>query len=150
MRKATGDSSRARDYFSRYQRLAGGVRLGYRIIPRLVCFCATTGLDVDEQSLCANEVVKNLHVFSASGTSEWLRLKRLLVLSDDVVSLDRPAIFTAGKDRPILFTALAHAQVLLTLDRGDFRDLLGGSFYGLTVLLPSDFLERERSAGRLR
>ena len=42
------------------------------------------------------------------------------------------------------------AQVLLTLDRVDFRELLGGSFYGLTVLLPSDFLERERSAGRLQ
>ena len=93
---------------------------------------------------------KNLRVFPASGTVEWLRLKRLLVVADDVVTIDRPAIFTAGKDRPILFTALAHAQILLTLDRGDFRDLLGGSFYGLTVLLPSDFLERERAAGRLR
>jgi len=67
-----------------------------------------------------------------------------------VVTIDRPAIFTAGKDRPILFTALAHSQVLLTLDRVDFRDLLSGSFYELTVLLPSDFLERERSAGRLK
>jgi hypothetical protein len=98
----------------------------------------------------ANEVVKNLHVFPASGTVEWLRLKRLLFLSDDVVTLDRPAIFMSGKDRPILFTALAHAQVLLTLDRADFRDLLGGTFYGLNVLLPSDFLERERSTGRLK
>jgi len=68
---------------------------------------------------------------------------------DDVVTLDRHAVFMAGKDRPILFTALAHAQVLLTLDRADFRDLLNGSFYGLDVLLPSDFLERERSTGRL-
>lgn len=81
---------------------------------------------------------------------ERLRLKSLVALADDVVSLDRPAIFTAGKDRPILFTALAHAEALLTLDRADFRDLLGGSFYGLTVLLPSDYLERERSAGRLK
>jgi hypothetical protein len=98
----------------------------------------------------ANEVVKNLHVFPPSATAEWLRLKRLLLLADDVVTIDRPAIFTASKDRPILFTALAHAKVLLTLDRDDFRDLLGGSFYGLTVLLPSDFLERERAAGRLK
>ncbi len=98
----------------------------------------------------AHEVVKNLRVFPASATAEWLRLKSLLATVDDVVSLDRPAIFTAGKDRPILFTALAHAQVLLTLDRADFRDLLNGSFYGLTVLLPSDFLERERAAKRLK
>ncbi len=98
----------------------------------------------------ANEVVKNLHGFHASATAEWLRLRRLLLLADDVVTIDRPTIFTAGKDRPILFTAVAHAQVLLTLDRADFRDLLGGSFYGLVVLLPSDFLERERSTGRLK
>lgn len=97
----------------------------------------------------ANEALSNLHAFPASGTVEWLRLKRLLFFADDVVTIDRPTIFTAGKDRPILFTALAHAQVLLTLDRADFCELLGGSFYGLTVLLPSDFLERERSAGRL-
>ena len=98
----------------------------------------------------ANEVVKNLHAFPAPGTAEWLRLKRLLFLADDIVTIDRPVIFAAGKDRPILFTALAHAQVLLTLDRADFRDLLGGKFYGLTVLMPPDFLERERSAGRLK
>jgi hypothetical protein len=97
-----------------------------------------------------NEVVKNLHAFSPSATVEWLRLKSLLTLVDDVVSLDRPSIFAAGKDRPIFFTALAYAQVLLTHDSSDFGDLLNGSFYGLTVLLPSDFLERERSAGRLK
>ncbi len=98
----------------------------------------------------ANEVVKNLHVFPASGTAEWMRLKRLLHFADDVATIDRLAIFTAGKDRPILFTALAHAQVLLTLDREDFRNLLGASFYGLTVLLPSEFLQQERSSGRLK
>jgi len=100
-------------------------------------------------SYAVSEVVKNLDAFPASAITEWFRLKSLLALVDDVVSLDRPAIFMAGKDRPILFTALAHAQVLLTHDRGDFGDLLGGRFYGLAVLLPSDFLERERSAGRL-
>ena len=45
-------------------------------------------------------------------------------------------IFAASKDRPISFSALAWAEVLLTLDKADFSDLLGGAFYGLTVLLP--------------
>jgi predicted nucleic acid-binding protein len=98
----------------------------------------------------ANEVVKNLDVFPASATAEWLRLKRVLLLVDDIVTLDRPVIFTASKDRPILFTALAHAKVLLTLDREGFADLLGGDFYGMKVLLPFDFLGRERAAGRIR
>jgi hypothetical protein len=48
-----------------------------------------------------------------------------------------------------LFTALAWAAVLLTLDQADFADLLGGRFYGLRVLVPSEFLARERAAGRL-
>ena len=64
------------------------------------------------------------------------------------LSIDRPVIFAASKDRPILFTALAWADVLLTLDRVDFVNVLGGTFYGLEVLLPYHFLKRERAAGR--
>lgn len=59
-------------------------------------------------------------------------------------------VFPVSKDKPILFGALAWADVLLTLDRGDFSALLGTSFYGMPVLRPGDFLHRERAAGRLR
>ena len=79
----------------------------------------------------------------------WLRLRPQLVVVDDIVSMDRPVIFAATKDRPILFTALAWTNALLTLDKVDFVDVLGGRFYELDVLLPYDFLERERAAGRL-
>ena len=96
------------------------------------------------------ETVKNLAKFPPSATAEWVRLRPRLVIVDDVVSLDRPVIFAASKDRPVLFTALAWSGTLLTLDREDFADLLGGSFYGLKVLLPFDFLEEERAAGRLK
>jgi hypothetical protein len=72
----------------------------------------------------------------------------LLVL-DDVLTLDRPAIFPAGKDRPILFSALAWADVLVTRDTADFGAILGRSFYELQVLTPGHFLQRERQAGRL-
>ncbi len=65
-------------------------------------------------------------------------------------SLDRPVAFAASKDRPILFTALAWSHILLTLDREDFANFLGGEFYGLRVRLPFDFLEEERAAGRLK
>jgi len=97
-----------------------------------------------------NEVLKNLPKFSAEASASWIHLRRQLVLVDDVVSLDRPVIFAASKDRPILFTALAWSQVLLTLDRKDFGDLLGGQFYGLFVHLPFDFLAGQRAAGRLK
>ena len=69
---------------------------------------------------------------------------------DDVLTVDRPAVFPVTKDRPILFSALAWADVLLTHDRGDFHELLGIRFYGLLVLTPGMFLEREPAEGRLR
>jgi hypothetical protein len=52
--------------------------------------------------------------------------------------------------RPILFSALAWADVLLTLDRADFGKRLNTTFYGLAILTPGMFLERERASGRLR
>jgi hypothetical protein len=95
------------------------------------------------------EVSRNLGKLPVQATADWIRLRTALTVVDDVVTLNRPAIFTASKDRPILFTALAWAQVLLTLDKTDFADVLGSTFYGLWVLLPYDFLDRERNAGRL-
>ena len=95
------------------------------------------------------EVVKNLDKLPGEATAIWVRLRTDLLVLDDVLTLDRPVIFEAGKDRPILFSALAWADVLLTLDKGDFARLLGGTFYDLQVLKPGDFLRRERDAGRL-
>ena len=96
------------------------------------------------------EVVRNLPTFSIEASTEWIRLRQQIMLLDDVVTLDRPAIFPAGKDRPILFGALAWADVLLTLDQSDFGSVLGGDFYGLAILKPGMFLERERTSGRLK
>jgi hypothetical protein len=38
---------------------------------------------------------------------------------------------------------------LLTLDRNDFLTMLGDEFYGLPILKPGMFLERQRDAGVL-
>jgi hypothetical protein len=67
----------------------------------------------------------------------------------DVWTMDRPAVFSPAKDRPVLFTAAAWAEILLTLDRGDFEPLMETGFYGLNILTPAAFLEKERAAGRL-
>lgn len=95
------------------------------------------------------EVIRNLRKFSAEATSQWQRLCPQLVLVDDIVSLDRALVFPVSKDRPVLVTALASAEVLLTLDRDDFLGALGKQCYGMDILLPFDFLSRERAAGRL-
>jgi len=96
------------------------------------------------------EVMRNLSDFPLVATADWVRLRSQLLIMDDVLTLDRPVVFPAGKDRPILFGALAWAEVLLTLDRRDFAPLLDESFYGLSVLKPGTFIARERASGRLK
>ena len=94
------------------------------------------------------EVTKNLAGFAAPVTATWLRLRERLVLVDDVLTIDKPAVFPVNKDRPILFSALATADVLLTLDRGDFGRLLGSRFYDLAIMTPGIWLAQERETGR--
>jgi hypothetical protein len=48
------------------------------------------------------EVTRNLPDFTFAATTEWLRLRGQLLILDDVLTLDRPVVFPAGKDRPIL------------------------------------------------
>jgi predicted nucleic acid-binding protein len=96
------------------------------------------------------EVTRNLKDLPRDASADWVRLRRQLAIEDNVLSLDRPTTFGSAKDRPILFSALAWADVLLTLDSKDFGELLGGDFYGLPVLRPGAFLERERAKNRLR
>ena len=96
------------------------------------------------------EVLANLPNLPVTATADWARLRPNLALMDDVLTLDRAAVFEPAKDRPILFSALAWSEVLLTLDRADFGALLGSTFYGLSILTPGMFLEHKRRAGRLR
>lgn len=95
-----------------------------------------------------SEVVTNLDHFPAITTAVWVRLRPSLEVCDDVVSLDRAAVFPTAKDRPVLFSALAWSRVLLTLDQADFSPL-GGEFYGLRIMSPAAFIQGERAAGRL-
>lgn len=115
----------------------------------LFSYAGTQGWVLICSPYALNEVLRNLPKLPASATTEWLRLRPQVTMVDDVVSLNRPVVFAASKDRPILFTALAWADVLITLDKTDFADVLGGTFYGLRVALPYDFLQYERVAGRL-
>ncbi len=96
------------------------------------------------------EAIRNLHKLPLEASTAWLRLRQDLLIRDDVLTLDQPTVFPVAKDRPVRFSALAWGDVLLTLDRGDFAALLGTDFYGLPILRPGAFLERERSAGRLK
>ena len=96
------------------------------------------------------EVLRNLPDLPPAASADWVRLRQALLVMDDVLTLDRPALFPVTKDRPVLFSALAWADVLLTLDHHDFGELIGRTFYGLRVLKPGTFLAEERAAGRLK
>ena len=95
-----------------------------------------------------NEVETNLPDLGAVAAEAWPNLLQQITLVPNVLTADRPVVFSPSKDRPILLSALAWADVLLTLDRADFGELLGQQFYELSVLTPGSFLERERAAGR--
>jgi len=64
-----------------------------------------------------------------------------LFISDTRLVLDRPLVYRAVKDRPVVLSALNHqAAWLLSLDRDDFRDLLGCEVSGLPIRTPGEFL----------
>ncbi len=95
---------------------------------------------------CARETEYNLPKLSSKAASDWSRRikPRLTVVGTHLV-LDRPLIYRAIKDRPVVITALSlKADVLLTLDRDDFHDLLGSSVYGLAIRTPGEFLKSLR------
>lgn len=115
----------------------------------IVEMASDQGWDLIASPWVRNEVEKNLSKFPFDATSAWIGIRSKIWLVDDVVSIDRALVFPASKALPVLITALAWADVLLTLDRVDFIKVLGLSCYGLPILLPSEFLIRERNHGRL-
>ena len=96
------------------------------------------------------EVRLNLPGQSPEAARRWAVLGLMTKVEADELTFDWPVMFERSKDKPVLFSALACADVLLTLDRRDFGELLGRTLYGLRVLTPGDFLRTEREAGRLR
>jgi predicted nucleic acid-binding protein len=96
------------------------------------------------------EVRENLAKKPSEAARAWVSLRARVAVEDDELTFDWPIVFEAAKDKPVLFSALACADVLLTLDRRDFRDLLGQTIYDLRVLTPGEFLRMEREAGRLK
>ena len=112
-------------------------------------YAPKTGWNLMASPWVVGEAKHNIPKFGTEVSAAWQRLEPQLSIVADVVSLDRALVFPVAKDRPVLVTALAWADVLLTLDRADFIGLLGSACYGMPIMLPSEFLTRERAAGRI-
>jgi predicted nucleic acid-binding protein len=95
------------------------------------------------------EVARNLPLLASHAQADWATIRGALTSVPDVFTVNLPVVFDNAKDRPILFSAFASSDALLTLDRADFSNLLGAEFYGMPILRPGAFLERERIAKRL-
>ena len=108
------------------------------------------GWTLQSSSYVLREVEGNLSRLVEAASVDWNSLRDRLQIVPDIYSFHWLTVFAPAKDRPILFTAAAWSDVLLTLDRADFGQLLGAQFYGLPILRPGEFLEGERSAGRLK
>jgi predicted nucleic acid-binding protein len=74
------------------------------------------------------EVHDNLFARDPEAIAEWSSLQAKAVIEPDELIFEWPIVFEESKDKPVLFTALASADVLLTLDRRDFRELWGKRF----------------------
>ena len=86
---------------------------------------------------CVREAEHNLPKLSPKAAVDWSRwIKPKLTIVGTHLVLDRPLIY-----RAVVITALSlKSDVLLTLDRDDFHDLLGSSVYGLPIRTPGEFL----------
>lgn len=117
----------------------------------LITAAATHGWELVSADYCAAEVRRNLAKLAPAAASAWQRrIRPRMRFARTRLTLDRPLVFPKAKDRPILITALAtRADVLLTLDVGDFQAKLGREIYGLRIATPGEFLLEQRARGIL-
>ena len=150
MKRTCGDSTGKSESLPGYQCADGSVRFISRGLSRDFSPRFVEPLGSDYHPYVIDEVARNLDRLPSSGPSQWASLASQLLIFDDVLTIDRPVVFSPTKDKPILFAALAWAEILLTLDQADFGGLMERSFYGLAVMRPGLFLESVRSKGLLR
>ena len=116
---------------------------------RLIVDLATSqGWELHTCTYIINEVSANVPRLGAQAVGQWSLLQPKLIPVPDIVSFPWITVFPAAKDRPVLFTATAWSDVLLTLDRRDFAEMLGTQFYALAILKPGEFLRQQRDLGR--
>ena len=92
-------------------------------------------------SYCRAETSKNIGKLGAAAAHRWPGMQAKVEWVPNALTSRKPLLLAASKDKPVLISALAaKCDVLLTLDKADFRLLLGTTVYGMLVITPRDFL----------
>lgn len=95
-------------------------------------------------SYCRAETTRNIAKLGEEAVLRWPAVQTKIEWVPNALTSQKPLLLTASKDKPVLISALAaQCAVLLTLDRGDFGQLLGTTVYGMRVSTPRDFLIEE-------
>ena len=91
---------------------------------------------------CIQEVEFNLNKLSPQSAADWYaQIKPKLEVIPVRISFSKILIYPKAKDRPVIITALStNADCLLTLDKTDFKGLLGECIYQMWILSPAQFL----------
>jgi hypothetical protein len=144
-----GFSGRCEAVFG-YQRVACGVRFGARCITGTLPICSGSKLGTDDEPVGRSGSDPEPDQVPTCGDG---RMAPLAAATRDRRrrGKSQPAIGFSGEEGPpgIALRARVSPGTSHTGSRR-FLELLGTHCYGLPILLPSDFLERERAAGRLR
>jgi predicted nucleic acid-binding protein len=95
---------------------------------------------------CIQEVEYNLNKLSPQNSVEWYSIiKPRLKIVPVRLSFSKILVYPKLKDRPVIITALStDSDYLLTLDKIDFKGLLGDKVYRMWILSPSEFLNAIR------
>ena len=97
------------------------------------------------RAACGSPKGASREIFRRAPEQQWTSITIPYVLEEVARNLKNlPSEASAN------WVHFAWADVLLTLDTSDFGELLDSEFYGLAVLRPGAFLERERAMNRLR
>jgi len=107
----------------------------------LITTAQRNGHSITTADYCVHEVEYNLSKLGPICAKRWYKIikPRIRIVA---VRLTTPQIlvYSKTKDRPIVITSLAEkAEFLVTLDKADFKGLLGTKVYGVHILSPAEF-----------
>lgn len=110
----------------------------------LILHASSLNLQLLTSRFALDEVHRNLSKLPPVATKRLNLLFASIKSVEDVLTTPHAVVFSPAKDRPILLTAFANAEILLTLDRQDFSEQIGSSFYSLRIMTPADLIRALR------